>query len=340
MIKKRCGIGTAFLLILVTITAIFLPFTTSNAAEVKVAIAEENVILRTKPDAKSEGQTTVKKGDIMTLLDGSTAEWAHVEYKKKTGYVSRDYVKYRYMDLTAASSSSSSSSSSSAKLPDKISELGDPPDPMKPGDSGKDVKKLQQALTIEGYFRGSCDGDYGDYTVAAVKDFQASRGLTQDGVAGAGTIKYLFGVSRTNTSSSSSKYKTEKPNWYSGGSSLVPKNATFTIKDVRTGVTFNVRRWSGANHMDCEPLTASDTAKMKKVFGGTWKWARRPILILYRGHVYAASMNGMPHEDNITPGNDFDGHFCVHFAGSKTHGSDKVDADHQAAVNEAARATW
>ena len=92
--------------------------------------------------------------------------------------------------------------------------------------------------------------------------------------------------------------------------------------------------------MDCEPLTSGDTAKMKKVFGGSWDWARRPILILYNGHVYAASMNGMPHEEKVTQGNDFDGHFCIHFYKSKTHGSNKVDNDHQEAVYEASKATW
>ena len=328
------------------------------AEEVKVAIAQENVILRKKPDAKSDGQQTVKKGEIMTLLGGGTSTWAHVQYGNKTGYVSKDFIKFRYLDTTKSSGSGSGSGSSSGsgsasgghsgsrsaasseKLPDKISELGTPPEPMKPGDKGSDVKKLQQALKIEGYFRGNCDGEYGDYTVTAVKDFQGSRGLSKDGVAGAGTIKYLFGVSRTKTASASSSYKTEKPDWFDGGSSLIPKNATFTIKDVRTGITFNARRWSGYNHMDCEPLTAVDSTLMKKAFGGSWDWARRPILILYKGHVYAASMNGMPHEENITSGNNFDGHFCIHFHKSKTHGTNRVDSDHQEAVYEASKATW
>ena len=68
-------------------------------------------------------------------------------------------------------------------------------------------------------------------------------------------------------------------------------------------------------------------------------WSRRAILILYNGHVYAASMNGMPHGTS-TINNDFSGHFCIHFLNSRTHETDRVDPDHQSAVQTASRATW
>ena len=106
------------------------------------------------------------------------------------------------------------------------------------------------------------------------------------------------------------------------------------------GKTFEVVRWSGYNHIDAAPRTAEDTATMKSIYGGEWSWNRRAILILYNGHVYAASMNGMPHGTTTISSNDFDGHFCIHFKNSKTHESDKVDPDHQAAVTTASKATW
>ena len=37
-------------------------------------------------------------------------------------------------------------------------------------------------------------------------------------------------------------------------------------------------------------------------------------------------------------GNDMTGQFCIHFVDSKTHGSNKVDADHQSCIDEAYRA--
>ena len=60
---------------------------------------------------------------------------------------------------------------------------------------------------------------------------------------------------------------------------VIPKNARFTIKDVKTGKTFEVVRWSGYNHIDAEPRTAEDTATMKSIYGGEWSWSRRAILI-------------------------------------------------------------
>ena len=51
-------------------------------------------------------------------------------------------------------------------------------------------------------------------------------------------------------------------------------------------------------------------------------------------------MNGMPHGTQTISGNNFDGHFCIHFYGSKTHGSKKVDAMHQNCVAEAMKHSW
>lgn len=295
---------------------------TSLAEKTGVAIA--NVIIRTQPTTESDGQRTVKEGGTMTILDDSISGWYKVQHGVIIGYASKDFVKIK----------SSSSTTTKESLPSSISGLGDAPSACCEGDRGDDVEKLQKALKILGYYSGGCDGIYGENTVKAVKAFQKSRGLTQDGVAGKSTIKYLFGEEASST------YKTEKPDWFDGGSELIPKGATFTIKDVDTGETFRARRWSGYNHLDAEPLTAKETATMKSIFGGSWSWTRRAILILYDGHVYAASMNGYPHGEQTIYDNDFEGHFCIHFYNSRTHETDREDEAHQAAVAKAAKATW
>ena len=241
---------------------------------------------------------------------------------------------------TANKTSSGNAAGSGVK---SISDIGGAPAACKEGSSGSDVKKLQQALSLLGYYSGDIDGDYGAKTVAAVKRFQKNRGMTEDGIAGASTIRVLFGTSKTSASTSSSdkKYKTEVLDWFADDvTKVIPKKAKFTVKDVRSGRTFTAIRWSGANHLDAEPATAEDTATLKKIYGGAWSWNRRAILILYRGHVYAASMNGMPHGTSTIESNDFEGHFCIHFKNSKTHGTEKVDDGHQAAVTSASKATW
>ena len=226
-----------------------------------------------------------------------------------------------------------------------IKEIGSAPEGSKQGDSGTKVVKLQQALEVLGYYSGTIDGNYGTKTVEAVKRLQKKRGMKQDGVAGSGTIRVLFGEStKTETTvkkTEESKTKTETLDWFAdNGTRIIPKNAKFTIKDVRTGKTFTAVRWSGTNHLDAEPATAEDTQTMKSIFGGSWSWKRRAILVKYNGHVYAASMNGMPHGTTVISGNGYDGHFCIHFKNSKTHGTEKVDPDHQIAVTTASRASW
>ena len=50
------------------------------------------------------------------------------------------------------------------------------------------VVALQEIISDYGYDCGTQDGVYGDKTVSGVKDFQCSRGLNADGVAGPKTI--------------------------------------------------------------------------------------------------------------------------------------------------------
>ncbi len=216
----------------------------------------------------------------------------------------------------------------------KISQITVPATSKK-GDSGKNVLALQQALKIKGYYKAPIDSKYGDQTAAAVKAFQKAKGLAQDGKAGNATIKALFGKNAANYT-----YTTERLDWFNGGSNVFGGTCVYTIKDVSTGKMFQARRRFGSNHLDSEPLTASDTAIMKSIYGGEWSWNRRAILVLYNGHVYAASMNGMPHGTWSITNNNFDGHFCIHFYNSRTHETNNVDAAHQNCVARAMNATW
>ena len=107
------------------------------------------------------------------------------------------------------------------------------------------------------------------------------------------------------------------------------------IIDVKTGLSFQVQRRGGHNHADAEPLTREDTATMKRIYGGTWSWERRAVVVVAGGRRMAASINGMPHGGEAIADNGFPGHFCVHFLGSRTHGSNSVDAAHQNMVRAA-----
>ncbi len=123
--------------------------------------------------------------------------------------------------------------------------------------------------------------------------------------------------------------------WFNGGSELYSRYTEATVIDVETGLSFRVRRFGGQYHGDSEPLTAEDTEIMKQIVGGAWTWDRHAIWIKIGERYIAASMNGMPHMVSPTAGNNFPGHFCIHFLHSKVHETGKECTKHQSEVIKA-----
>lgn len=118
---------------------------------------------------------------------------------------------------------------------------------------------------------------------------------------------------------------------------LFPKYSKATVIDFDTGLSFRVQRRGGTNHADIQPLTADDTTVMKAIYDGKWSWQRKAVIVqLDNGRRIAASMNGMPHGGGSIKNNNFNGHSCIHFRDSKTHGSRKVNMAHQIMVWKAA----
>lgn len=321
-IRTIAGILTAALMLCIPLISL--------AAEGTVNTS--SLILRKSPTKSSRALQTLDRGDSLEIISQS-GDWYKVTYGRYTGYVMKKYVK-----VSGKVTAESTESKEETKADQTVSSTA--PAASRPGSRGAHVKTLQTALKKLGYYKGKIDGVYGSGTKSAVIAFQRKNGLARDGIAGPKTIGALFGKSSSSSAPAETKTRTEALNWFSGGSSVIPRGAVFTVKDVKTGKTFQVKRWAGVNHADCEPLTSADTAVMKSIYGGKWSWNRRAILIQYNGHVYAASMNGMPHGDDPISGNGFGGHFCIHFTGSRTHGTNRVDSDHQSCVSQALKATW
>ena len=326
---------TAFILVFILC---LIPCCAALAKTGKVTASSLNI--RKSADADSKVVGTLKEGASVTIKE-TKGSWYKISAGGKTGYVYKKYIKVTdSSDSSSGSKKSGSSSKESKKEKSKNSSSSD--GTCGPGDTGEAVKKVQKRLKKLGYYSGSIDGDYGNGTKTAVKNFQKRNGLTVNGKVNSKTLAKLNSSDAKKATSSDSdggSGTTERLNWFNGGNKKIPKGATFKVKDIRTGKVFTVKRWSGANHIDAEPATASDTATMKSIYGH-WSWKRRPVLVKYNGHVYAASMNGMPHGTQTISGNNFDGHFCIHFYGSKTHGSKKVDAMHQNCEAEALKHSW
>ncbi|MGO4537560.1 hypothetical protein [Paenibacillus sp. 2TAB19] len=115
----------------------------------------------------------------------------------------------------------------------------------------------------------------------------------------------------------------------------LPNKSIFAVIDLESGLSFRVQRRAGSDHADVQPLTKADTATMKQIYGGSWSWKRKAVLVQSEQGWIAASMNGMPHGGDGIPENGFSGHFCIHFLGSSTHKSEFPDLAHQLMVHKA-----
>lgn len=219
---------------------------------------------------------------------------------------------------------------------------------LETGSKGENVKKLQTKLKELGFLNGNVDGIFGKKTEEAVKKYQKSKKLTVDGIAGPKTLSAL-GINNNNNNNNSSNnsstettikiHGTAQPMdwWTSDIQKIFAKGVTAIITDVDKKISWRMKRFAGKNHADVQPLTKTDTAKMKRAWGGYWSWKRRAIFVTINGVNYAASMHGMPHGgSNLN--NNFPGHTCIHFTNSRTHKTNKVDENHQKMVQKASQA--
>ena len=131
------------------------------------------------------------------------------------------------------------------------------------------------------------------------------------------------------------KSKVVKMNWFDGGSSVLKRGDYGYIYDIDTGLIVHIKRMGGVNHADVEPATQTDTAKLKKIAGGSFSWDSQAVILYADGKFVACAINTLPHGDQTLTSNGYDGQFCLHMTGSRTHGSDSVNESHQKAINKA-----
>ena len=233
---------------------------------------------------------------------------------------------------------------------------------LKVGSTGEQVMIMTARLKELGYLTGSKTDVYSSSVAEAVRWFQNSNGLDADGIAGSATLKKLYSdnvidASGSMTGNDDKPVKVDgtpvKPSlnavksvdffssagdkYFNRKTGAFRDGAYATVTDVATGISYRVKRVGGYNHTDVEPATAFDTWQMYRIYGEEWAWTRHAVLVtLSDGTTLAGSANGMPHGESHISGNNMNGHTCIHFLNSRTHGSDKVDAAHQSAIRTAA----
>lgn len=207
---------------------------------------------------------------------------------------------------------------------------------LKRGSTGTDVKTLQTKLIELGFLTGKADGVFGRKTSAAVMAFQKANKLKADGVAGTKTLAQLEKSEASSAKSTPAATATPAPtpvpgaaealsgrpsasrviyaNWYSTVKNVCKAYPYATVYDYSTGISWQVHIFSVGAHADCEPLTASDTAKMRRAFGNEETWTAKPVWVIFAdGSVYMASTHDTPHGTSHISDNNFDGHTCIHF---------------------------
>ena len=199
--------------------------------------------------------------------------------------------------------------------------------PLKVGSKGAAVKSLQQMLIKLGYLSGTADGVFGNKTAEAVKAYQKAKKLKVDGVAGKKTLDSLKNEASGSNSGSSqptprpnqgtttipTAAKVQYANWYDKVKAVARKYPYATVYDFTTGISWQIHIFSVGAHADYEPVTANDTAKLLKVFGGN-TWTPKAVWVVFSdGSVYIGSTHSMPHDVQHVTDNNFAGHSCLHF---------------------------
>lgn len=333
-----------------------------------VSVSASSIVLKKgmQGNTVTKLQTDLKKlgyfNDNATGYYGDVTAAAVKKLQKKYGYAQDGIAGNNTIGLINKLLGGSGSTSSRGNTSSTASKL------LKKGMSGSEVTALQTNLKKLGYFNYNITGYYGDITVSSVKKLQSKYGQTVDGIAGGNTqslVNKLLEGKKVTVSRSASVQTTNQTSsnylmkWFGGAENVFKIGKVATVYDIATGLSFKAKRTYGHNHADCEPLTANDTKTMKKIFGGNWSWERRAIIVNVDGKKIAASMAGMPHAGNesmpgntyvnsrsggygrgtnldAVKGNSMSGHFDIHFYGSKTHGTNKVDSKHQSMVKKAA----
>ena len=292
-----------------------------------IKVTGNNVSLRYQPSTSANRVGTANIGDCFYYVD-TVNGW----FQTKSGYwITKDYAKVMTdaeVEAYIKNNGGSGSTGSSYTI----------------GSTGSTVTYIQTALTALEYYDRQITGHYGRYTKDAVRAFQRDNKLTADGVCGATTLaaiqKAYSGSSSATTTYNATVYKLDWSYMKSNATALgIARGASIKLTDLTTGKSLNVHVQSTGNHIDAEPLTSADTTTLCEIYGvstpGAISYKRRPMMITTSAGQFLCSIYGQPHGAQDITNNGYEGQFCLHFVNSKTHGTNRVDEDHQNAINTA-----
>ena len=296
-----------------------------------IKVTGDNVSLRYEPSTAADRVGTANIGDTFYYID-TVAGW----FQTQAGYWISSYYAKVMTDEEINNSTPTDENT--------VYYYGD-------GRVGNAViKEFQQALKDLGYYTAEITGKMGAKTEQAVKDFQRDHGLTADGRVGPATLQAIRNaVSGPATGSAKYDPVIYNPYWPTYYTKVRTQGLTTgsngaTLTDIATGITFTIHVQSaGSRHVDAEPLTAADTAKLCQIYGrssaANLPYTRRGMVLTVNKMQFVCSIYPEGHGQQDITNNNYPGQFCIHFNGSTNNttgnGSVVESENHQAIIKKA-----
>ncbi|MDD4587560.1 MAG: peptidoglycan-binding protein [Heliobacteriaceae bacterium] len=176
MKKLLLSVGMAGVLLLTLFSA---------AWAVDQVVVDHAAYLRTEPALDATKLKLVPSGEKLTVLDASNQYWQKVQTVDGiVGYITTN--SYYVKPVTTPAEDSTVHNQLTRQL--------------KKGDTGEEVKQVQQLLSQAGFYQGKLDGEFGALMEKAVIAFQTKYKLVTDGLVGPQTWAKLTAVAGDTTS--------------------------------------------------------------------------------------------------------------------------------------------
>ncbi|MDD2421473.1 MAG: peptidoglycan-binding protein [Heliobacteriaceae bacterium] len=170
MKKLLLSVGMAGVLLLTLFSA---------AWAVDQVVVDHAAYLRTEPALDATKLKLVPSGEKLTVLDASNQYWQKVQTVDGiVGYITTN--SYYVKPVTTPAEDSTVHNQLTRQL--------------KKGDTGEEVKQVQQLLSQAGFYQGKLDGEFGALMEKAVIAFQTKYKLVTDGLVGPQTWAKLTAV--------------------------------------------------------------------------------------------------------------------------------------------------
>jgi hypothetical protein len=123
------------------------------------------------------------------------------------------------------------------------------------------------------------------------------------------------------TNNSTEKQTILNLNWFKDIDSLLCCNKKYEVIDLNTKTIFNIVRIGGKNHADVIVYNQNDEIYKQE-------WRCHPVLVKLNENAYLPAAF-------ISYKHGYNSHYCLHFNGSKTDGTNTADEDAQKCVKYA-----